>query len=61
MCRAKKEEVTGDFEQLRTKKLCNLYYSLNIDNFIKSVMMKQARMNGKQSWPIMTLHLFDRK
>jgi len=37
MCRAKKEEVTGDFEQLCTEKHCNLCYSFNIDNLINQL------------------------
>jgi hypothetical protein len=61
MCRAKKEEVTGDFEHLSTEKFCNLYYSFNIDNLIKSVMMKEACMNGKQSGLITTLQWYNRK
>jgi len=61
MGRAKKEEVTGDFKHLRTEKLCNLYYSFNIDNLINQFMMKQACMNGKQNWPITTLQRHNRK
>jgi hypothetical protein len=61
MYRAKKEEVTAECEQLRTEELCNLYYSCNIDNFIKSRIIKQACMNGKQSWAITTLQWYNRK